>query len=365
MALHAAGPRRLPRTLDPRGIRIEHTRRRSDRAVDEFWCWWRDGGAARAARAVESGDSRSVVPEITSLVEAVEPGLTWEFGPGSENGEPGARHRLTVSAAGVPELRGAARRWLAGAPSADDEWCYADVREPVECRAMYFRDRRLDVDDAEVVPHVGLSTADVTVHHPAFDGLGAEDRMMAAYLLLDAVCGEEAVEMWIGRIRANAMVPTGDALPLRRLPGVLLELARDNVDDEGHPAWQILHGETADGPMVAMVRVPLTPLSAPEYDQHVAVSVPYTDVEPSGLPGSDSLPGLRDLEDHLVERVEGSGECVAAESCDGVRLLHFYVDSSTPACEQLRVAAAGWDQGPVTVEVSDDPGWRSVAHLRV
>ena len=87
--------------------------------------------------------------------------------------------------------------------------------------------------------------------------------------------------------------------------------------------------------------------------------------EPSGLPGSDSLPRLRDLEDHLVERVEGSGECVAAESCDGVRLLHFYVDSSTPACEQLRVAAAGWDQGPVTVEVSDDPGWRSVAHLRV
>ena len=67
----------------------------------------------------------------------------------------------------------------------------------------------------------------------------------------------------------------------------------------------------------------------------------------------------------LVERLEGNGECVGAESCDGRRLLHFYVDSTTPAHEQLRVAASGWDQGEVTVTVTDDPGWRKVQHLRV
>lgn len=171
--------------------------------------------------------------------------------------------------------------------------------------------------------------------------------------------------MWVGFIRANATAPGDDAVPLADLPRILTELAADNTDELGDPAWQILHGDTCNGPLVAVVRVPLVSLSAPQFDRHVAVDVPYTDVEDGGLPGPLSLPDLRDLEDHLVERLEGTGECVGAESCDGSRLLHFYVDSTSPAHEQLRAAACGWDQGEVTITVTDDPGWRKVQHLRV
>lgn len=347
--------------MDLSGVRIETARLRSERAVATFWRWWSEGGCRRTTAAIESGNARRVVPEITSLIEAIDPGLSWEFVPASE-GDP---HRLTVTAAGVPELRGVARRWLAQAPPDDSEWTFADLRDPVPGRAMHFRDRRLGFDEAEVVVDVGLSRADVTVHHPGFAGLVGSDPSIAAYLLLDAMCGEAAVETWVGTIRSNATAPGDDAVSLYALPGILREIEQENTDEAGEPAWQILHGDTSQGPMVAVVRVPLVALSAPEFDRHVAVHVPYTDVEDCGLPGSGSLPGLRDLEDHLVDRLEGTGECVGAESCNGRRLLHFYVDSTTPAHEQLRVACSGWDQGEVTLTVTDDPGWRKVQHLRV
>lgn len=361
MAIGAARPRQLSRSLDPASVRIDTARLRSDRAVTAFWRWWEDGGARRSAHAVDTGDARRVVPEITSLIEAIDPGLSWEFVPGGHT----RPNRLTVTAAGVPELRGVARRWLAGAPRPDATWCFGDLRDPVSGCAMYFRGRRLAFDEAEVVVDVGLSQADVTVHHPSFAGLSGQDAGIAAYLLLDAVCGEAAVELWIGRIRADAIAPGDDAVVLAELPGILGDLARDNIDETGEPAWQILQGDTGKGPLVAVVRVPLVALSAPQFDRHVALHVPYADVEDCGLPGALSLPGLRDLEDHLVERLEGNGECVGAESCDGRRLLHFYVDSATPADEQLRVAASGWDEGRVTLTVTDDPGWRKVRHLRV
>ena len=361
MAIGAARPRQLSRSLDFSGVRIETARLRSDRAVTSFWRWWAEGGCRRSTAAVSSGDVRRVVPEITSLIEAIDPGLSWEFVPGRA----GRSHRLTVTAAGVHELRGAARRWLAAAPPANATWSFGDLREPVSGGAMFFRDRRLAFDEAEVVVDVGLSQAEVTVHHPGFAGLVGADPGIAAYLLLDAVCGEAAVELWVGRIRANAIAPGDDAVTLSALPGILQELACDNRDETGGPAWQILHGDTGQGPLVAVVRVPLVALSAPEFDRHVAVHVPYTDVENGGLPGSGSLPALRDLEDHLVDRIGANGECVGAESCAGRRLLHFYVDSTTPAHEQLRVASSGWEQGEVTLTVTDDPGWRKVQHLRV
>lgn len=361
MAIGAARPRQLSRSLDLSGVRVETDRLRSDRAISDFWRWWADGGARRSAATVESGDARRVVPEIASLIEAIDPKLSWEFVPSRGVGP----HRFTVTAAGVPELRGVARRWLAKSPKADAMWSFGDLREPVRGCAMHFRDRRLEFDEAEVVVDVGLSQADVTVHHPGFAGLRGADAGIAAYLLLDAICGEAAVEMWVGRIRANAIAPGDDAVSLALLPGILRKLAMDNVDETGGPAWQILHGDTSCGPLVAVVRVPLVALSAPEFDRHVALRIPYTDVEDGGLPGPASLPGLRDLEDHLTDRIGANGECVGAESCDGRRLLHFYVDSTTPAHEQLRVAASGWDQGEVTTTVTDDPGWQKVQHLRV
>jgi len=116
--------------------------------------------------------------------------------------------------------------------------------------------------------------------------------------------------------------------------------------------------------VLAATQVPLRAATSPDLDTHVRVVVPYQDRTEAGLPGNGSLQALRDFEDHLNARLEGSGRMVAHESCGGVRQLHLYVDGTTPAAEQVRVAAVGWHQGRVDVTVTHDPGWDGVAHLR-
>ena len=118
------------------------------------------------------------------------------------------------------------------------------------------------------------------------------------------------------------------------------------------------------GTIFAATQVPLSPVTAPHLDTHVAVLVPYTDQTEKGYPGRESLGQLRDLEDHLAERVGSSGRVVAHQSHRGMRVLHLYVDSSTPAVEQMRAAVTAWPQGRIRVQVTADPGWRNVAHLR-
>src|SRR4051812_48683983 len=96
-------------------------------AIDGFWAWWADEGRSLASGSV-SGDvsSATLVAAITPRVHAIDDGLAWERSPGSSS-----RHRLTVTAAGDPDLRAPARRWRASAPPADDEWAFADTRQPV------------------------------------------------------------------------------------------------------------------------------------------------------------------------------------------------------------------------------------------
>jgi hypothetical protein len=92
--------------------------------------------------------------------------------------------------------------------------------------------------------------------------------------------------------------------------------------------------------------------------------VPFNDPTEQGLPGDGSLVPLREFEDHLNARLGDSGRIVAHETHGGVRLMHVYVDGSTPAVEQLRPAITGWDQGKVSLTTEPDPGWVHVQHLR-
>ena len=115
---------------------------------------------------------------------------------------------------------------------------------------------------------------------------------------------------------------------------------------------------------MALAQVPLSPVTAPHLDTHVAVLVPYTELTERGYPGPGSLEALRALEDHLADRIGDSGRVVAHQSHRGMRVLHIYVDSTTPAVEQMRAAVNAWEQGRIRVQVTTDPGWHNVAHLR-
>ena len=330
-------------------------------AIGRFWAWWQGEGSTQTALAILDGQSERMVPVLNEKVSAIHSGLSWELAAGESS-----QHVLIVSAEGDPALRPVARRWRRAAPEPDGIWDYADSRPPVadpDGTVLKIGDTDVALTEATAGARVTGVQVDVSVYHPAFEQLPDDARQLATFLLLDAVLGELAVETWIGAISTTTAPPL-DAVPLAGLRAVVRDLSAQFTDDKGDPHWVVAEGLAKGSRVLVSMQIPLRAASAPDLDTHVGVQVPFSDRTPDALPGPGSLASLRRFEDHLTARLDGSGRLVAHVTHGGMRVLHFYVDGTTPAADQLRAAVKGWDQGPVRVQVAADPGWSHVSHLR-
>ncbi len=326
--------------------------------VEGFWAWWRASGASTLAEAFDTGRVEGVVDLVGPRVHAIHPGLAWEFAPGAVS-----RHSLTVSAEGDPALRRIARRWLEAAPEADEVWSYHDLRRPGAVDGTLDVDGvHVDLGEVVVVAERHGTTLDVVLHHPLFPGLEEETRLRVTFLALDTALGEELVELWLGTVATSDERPP-DGVPLAELPRLLAPVVADAMPD-GEMGWALLHGTTASGPAIAIARNRLSSVQAPLLSQVATVVVPYTDRTPAGLPEEATLDALRSLEDDLIAAVGPHGMLLATETCDGTRWLHFAVDPDAPGADLLRSGVEPWPQGEATVDVTDDPAWETVAHLR-
>lgn len=312
--------------------------------------------------ALARHDPMSVSDAISRAVEGVHPELAWELARGDLS-----EHVLVVTAAGNPELRADARRWLLAAPPADETWSYADFRPPVDdpegIRLSSGSGPEIDYAQLRVTARKAGTRFDVTVFHPVFADLEPHSRLQVTFLALDAALGEHDVELWIGEVRAteHSMV---DSFGLLALRAVVRDLKAGHVDEDGRPSWVLMQGETPQGPLIASAQIPLHPATAPHLGTYVGVALPYRHRTPEGMPADASLSALRDFEDMLAQSLGYDGHVVAHQSSAGTRLLHVYVDPTTDARARTRVAAKRWSEGRAQVHVSDDPGWTSVAHLR-
>lgn len=326
--------------------------------IDEFWRWW-DGAAAGIAASIPAGNLMGHVDDVSERVHAIDPGLAWEFGPGSE-----AQHQLVVTTEGDPSLRRIARQWLLAAPDADETWEFHDMRQPTPpFGVLVIDDTEIDFADVKVAPSPSRTGLDVLLYHPKFAELSDTARMQVAFLAVDSTLGEEAVELWVDGIETTER-ELATSVPLSELAHALNAVIAEQCP-EGDLGWSLLEGETPQGPVMVMTMNRLSSALAPELDEHAAVHITYSDLTEDGLPGPESLDQLRAFEDHLIEIVGPSGLLVAVESCAGVRTAHFYVDSATPAVAQLEAAVTGWTQGPVTVLAEPDPAWECVAQFRL
>ena len=326
----------------------------------EFWAWWTAQGADACARAIATGDASDLVDPLSARVAAVQEGLAWELAPGTT-----AQHRLVVTAEGAPDLRGPARRWLREAPAPTATWEYADTRGggDVTGAVLELGEDRLALDDLQVAATRVGNHLDVVLQHPSLALLPDDARSTVAFVALDTALGEVDVETWIGAVE-TAVDPVAGSVPLRDLPAVVAGVRADNLTDEGLPVWTLMRGTGPDGEVLVAATVPLSSAVAPELDDHVTVRVPYTGRTAEGFPDERSLTALRGLEDHLTDRLGGSGRLVAHETSAGTRVLHYYADSTTPAVAVLRAAVTGWGEGPVDVGAEHDPGWLGVRPFR-
>jgi hypothetical protein len=130
----------------------------------------------------------------------------------------------------------------------------------------------------------------------------------------------------------------------------------------GQPRWVLLQGEREGALILATLAVPAKWVDHPFMDLHMAVTLPFADQTPQGMPGPSSLDQLRALEDELTDRLEPRALLVAHETTRGVRTLHLYADSDAPGlAEEVRDATAGWPGATVNSHL--DAGWRAIGHL--
>lgn len=328
-----------------------------------FWEWWTAEGAQQVAAAHSDGRLDDVVAALTPRVRAVHPDLVWEIAAGRT-----AALLLVLTADGDPHRRRFARRWLRRAPAADETWEYADLRPAVDdvmTSSLHIGGAELAAADTQVGWVRRRNHLDVVVHHPAFPELSDEQRSRAAARLLDQALGEYDATLWLGRIQPSvAPVGSADRGSLLDLRGAVTALSDELTDSDGGPTWVLMSGETPQGKVTAVARVPLDPIVAPHLDDHLALSVGIADIDHTGFPSETGLQQLGVLEDAILANLGEAGLLVAHETTRGKRTFHFYIDSTTTAADYIDKVASGWRQGKVSKKVVTDPPWASVSHMR-
>lgn len=344
--------RKNPRKTEPAPSGPAATQPAATHPVMAFWAWWAEEG-----HRISPHEVTPAADELTRLVQAIHPDLTWHFGTGAQ-----AEHRLTVSAGGVAQVRPSAERWFRGAPAADATWEFSPSQQAdpraltnvleigghrLELGATTFR---VEVSAGELRVHVG-------VHHPAFADLPENVREQVSFLVLEWLLGEDDVERWLGRVEALPVAPADPSSGDGVRAAVASIAARRDPD-----AWVLGQWQDGDGvPGLAIYRRGLRWLDHPTLDRHQVVSARYT-AQPNGLPAdSDALDGLRELESQLEAALGGRGVLVGHESHRGVRTFHAYTDGED---QNADAALAAWAaaQG-VAVVAEFDPAWSQVRHF--
>lgn len=316
-----------------------------------FWDWWSDTG-----RTVDpSGADTELIDELTRRVRAVHPRLAWAFSPGSS-----ARHRLTLSAGGDPEVRADAERWVQGAAiHTDEHWEFRASREAEPA----ILEQRLEISGAELdlsQTTFRVDPADedlriaVGVFHPSFPSLtpGAPDRV--AVLILEWLLGEDEVERWVGRIDALRSA-SDEHTTAKELSATVSRIAASR-DPE---TWAFLEWQDAEGfPGMGAFHRHLRWIDHAALDAHHQVHIRYR-ARKDGFPARDrDLERFLALEQEIEAVLDGSGIIVGHGTSRGIRTVHVYLDSNDRrAASELRRFAR---RRRLRVESSHDPSWRDL-----
>lgn len=338
------------RPADPRNARGDASR---------FWLWWEET-QGEVASALDDDDPRRLRALLEIPVRGVHPDLTWHAGPGLYS-----RHMLVLSGARHPALRVVSERWRRAGPPDGAAWEFhpAMPPEPSAFGAL------IDAGGTELEP--GEATAgvqvddrrfrlDLTVFHPAFEGLDDVTSHRVANLLVGWALGEDDTDRWVGQIVATTVRPL-DAVPVAMLGSVA-----DQVTDRwGGERWATLEGVFGRTRLIAAVRHPLHRVDYPLFDEHIAVRLPYGGATPDGLPGEQALGDLTTVQDAITSCLGRDAVLVAVQTAGGERLLHLYADSRTSPLATIQGPLGGYLGGEATIEAQLDPGWDAVDHLRV
>ena len=120
--------------------------------------------------------------------------------------------------------------------------------------------------------------------------------------------------------------------------------------------WVTLRTATEEGlPVVVLVdQAVVTTCPYGDHTVQVAVGVPYQAGD-DGLPATEELPRLKEMEQHLVNAAVGQGRLVAVMTLEGVREWTFYA-RGTGWTEPLKAVG-------LSVLETEDPSYQGLREL--
>jgi hypothetical protein len=323
--------------------------------VARFWERW-PSFRSRVERA-RRGELDGLGRQLDTAVALIDPRLCWELGKAT------SEWLLVVTANGDALVRSTAERWLRAAPNPDPGWqfyCFRPADRGALAGKLQLGGRAVDLADIRFRLDRDFEHAriHVTVCHPGFAALDEDARLQAVFMALDRTLGEDEVLRWIGDIDTATSAGT-DAVPAADLVAEVARLAKAYAA----PKSVTLRDIAADGlPVVTCTTVPMRPIDFPLYDQHVAITADYATAGRDGLPPPSTLTHLQQFEDALLAQA-GQAALTGHETHDHRRVFHLYADPVTDTAERLDSSLPPWSEGPVSFNVSLDPGWDEISHF--
>jgi hypothetical protein len=322
-------------------------------AIDAFWQWWATANQAFAQAFSTHGPlDQALLSEMSQRVEAIDPALDWEFGPGSAS-----EHHLCLSAKGDPVLRVLAERWVKRGPPPDKTWEYYASRQASPARALTLEiagaalaldDLAFDVDEDDSRERLHLRG-----HHPVFAKVDDESlRLRILFIGLDNLLGEDGVERWIGGVDA-AVEPLAAPVPYKDLLARVERLAQRATGSR----WAILKGEHDGMPIFVSTNRALKRVDHLLLDMHVTIDVPLLAPTPEGLTTRDEADTLNRIEDELCAALGEHAALIGRETGRGRRTIHLHVAEGGPARAVIDRWAARHPDRPVEVQTRMDPRW--------
>jgi hypothetical protein len=224
---------------------------------------------------------------------------------------------------------------------------------------MQFADRQVEISTfmTTLKLQAHRHRLDVVLHHPELATMTDHDRLRVAFMVLDRLLGEDAVERWLGEVRASPE-PLPQALPATALLDAVMEL-EERESDGAH--WVELTAKRSDGALVFIkARRPMRWIDNLTFDHHLAVRVPYRPAGGDGQPDNAERERLSAIARELSDGLGPAGLLVAKVRCAGRCDIHAYFDDEDVAASS---AARWWvASGPhrSRAVTTYDPSWHNV-----
>lgn len=310
-------------------------------AITQFWSWW-----PTAVERLRPATDRVLLAEVDELVRRVE-----DIHPKIQvlgKFDPKGGSWLCLSSRGNLAIRPLVERWAAAAPK-DDGWRYLCARPPAwpPKRAMPFP---LEELEAFVEKDELCELAHVTLHHPAMGDVEDLHRDTLAFVALDHLLGEDAVERWVGNIETASGSPEG-TVPITELRRLIDQLAEEATGKK----WQAVRAGGKDNALLVSINRAIKPLDHLELPIHVRIDLTLQAPTKRGMVQSKEAVELDELQNELLRDLGTRAVAVARETYKGHRIIHLH--ASEDGAARIQTWRQKYPQWGTVVLTQHDPHW--------